>query len=60
MNFLKWDNFVEKNEGGGRHWHMKLGRKGENFDDSVEVVKDYIRNRFAVFGVKISGINRKA
>ena len=45
MNFLKWDNFVEKNEG-GRHWHMELGRKGENFDDSVEVVKDYIRNRF--------------
>ena len=46
LNFLKWDNYEEKRNGRRRQWNMGLGRKGENFDISVEVVKDYIRNRF--------------
>ena len=46
LNFLKWDNFVEE-EDDNSHWHFDLGRKGENFDFSVEVVKNYVRDRFA-------------
>lgn len=43
LNFLKWDNFVSDKE---TPWNIDFGRKGENFEVSVEVVKDYVRNRF--------------
>ena len=45
LNFLKWDNFVKEEED-SFHWHMKFGREGENFDVSVEVVKNYVKERF--------------
>ena len=43
LNFLKWDNFESDKDS---PWHIDFGRKGENFEVSVEVVKDYVRNRF--------------
>jgi len=49
MNFLKWDNFVEEYDPYGFNWGTRdylFGRKGENFETSVDVVKDYIRKRF--------------
>ena len=45
LNFLKWDNFVKEEED-RFPWHMDFGRKGENFDISVEVVKNYVKERF--------------
>ena len=35
-----------KEEEDSFHWHMKFGREGENFDVSVEVVKNYVKERF--------------
>ena len=43
LNFLKWDNFVIEEE---VPWHIDFGRKGESFDVSVEVVKNYVKERF--------------
>ena len=43
LNFLKWDNFESDKDS---PWNIDFGRKGENFEVSVEVVKDYVRNRF--------------
>ena len=49
LNLLKWDNYVESGKGKGRGWgggFGGFGRKGENFEVSVEVVKDYVKDRF--------------
>lgn len=49
LNFLKWDNFVEEYDPYGFNWGMRdylFGRKGENFQISVEVLRNYIRGRF--------------
>lgn len=49
LNFLKWDNFVEEYDPYGFNWGTRdylFGRKGENFEVSIDVVKDYIRKRF--------------
>ena len=48
LNFLKWDNYVSESRGrGGRGGGgFGLGRKGENFEESVEVVKNYVKQRF--------------
>lgn len=49
LNFLKWDNFVEEYDPYGFNWGTRdylFGRKGENFEGSVDVVKDYVRKRF--------------
>ena len=45
LNFLKWDNFVEE-PNPGMPYIIDFGRKGEDFDFSVEVVKDYVKDRF--------------
>ena len=45
LNFLKWDNFVEEPDP-GMPFIIDFGRKGEDFDFSVEVVKDYVKDRF--------------
>ena len=45
LNILKWDNYVAEGKG-GRQRGGGFGRKGENFEDSVEVLKDYVKNRF--------------
>ena len=50
LSLLKWDNYVAEGKG-GRQWgggggFGGFGRKGENFDTSVEVLKDYVKNRF--------------
>ena len=49
LNFLKWDNFVEEYDPYGFNWNIRdylFGRKGENFEVSVNVIKYYIRKRF--------------
>ena len=49
LNFWKYDNFVEEYDPYGFNWGMRdflFGRKGENFELSVEVLKDYILKRF--------------
>ena len=48
LDILKWDHYVASGNGNGRQgWGGGgLGRKGENFEVSVEVVKDYVKNRF--------------
>ena len=46
LNMLKWDNYVTEGKGGRQWGGGGFGRKGENFDDSVEVLKDYVKNRF--------------
>ena len=49
LNLLKWDNYVESGKRKGRGWgggFGGFGRKGVNFEVSVEVVKDYVKNRF--------------
>jgi hypothetical protein len=45
LSLLKWDNYVAEGKG-GRQRGGGFGRKGENFEDSVEVLKDYVKNRF--------------
>jgi len=45
LNFLKWDHYVEENRW-GRGWGFGFGRKGEDFETSVEVLKDYVHKRF--------------
>ena len=45
LNMLKWDNYVTEGKG-GRQWGGGFGRKGEDFDTSVEVLRDYVKNRF--------------
>ena len=50
LNFLKWDNFVEEYDPYGFNWGMRnylFGRKGENFEMSVEVLRNYIQGRFS-------------
>ena len=55
LNILKWDNYVE--EGNGRKMRGGgFGRKGENFEDSVGVVKEYVKNRF----ISLTGLINKA
>jgi hypothetical protein len=51
LNLFKWDNTVTQNRNpwggnGGRGGGMGFGRKGEDFEASVEVIKEYVRNRF--------------
>ena len=46
LNMLKWDNYVAEGRGGRQWGGAGFGRKGENFDESVEVLKDYVKNRF--------------
>ena len=51
LNILKWDNYVaEENGKGGRGDRGDrgggFGRKGENFEDAVGVLKEYVKNRF--------------
>ena len=41
LNFIKWDNFVPETPS---PWDIDFGRKGEDFETSVEVVKEYIKN----------------
>ena len=41
LNFLKWDNYGENSDGG-----LGLGKKGEDFETSIKVVKEYVQNRF--------------
>ncbi len=43
LNFIKWNNYVEEDD---FRFPWDFGRKGENFEVSVEVVKDYVVNRF--------------
>ena len=49
LNILKWDNYVE-NRGNGRGrgggFGLGLGKKGEEFETSVEILKEYVQNRF--------------
>jgi hypothetical protein len=47
LDILKWDHYVAS--GNGRQgWGGgdMFGRNNENFEVSVEVVKDYVKNRF--------------
>ena len=46
LNLLKWDNYVAEGKGGRQWGGGGFGRKGEDFDVSVEVLKDYVKNRF--------------
>ncbi len=43
LNFIKWDNFVPETPS---PWDIDFGRKGEDFETSIEVVKNYIKDRF--------------
>ena len=43
LNFIKWDNFVPETPS---PWDIDFGRKGEDFETSVEVVKGYVKDRF--------------
>ena len=43
LNFIKWNGYVEEDD---FRFPWDFGRKGENFEVSVEVVKDYVVNRF--------------
>ena len=50
LNFLKWDNCFEKIPWEGPNYESDdYGRKGENFKESVQVLKDYIKQRFDSF-----------
>ena len=42
LNLLKWDNYVKE---GRQGWGFPLGRKGENFVESLEIVKVYVKDR---------------
>jgi len=44
LNSMKWVNFVPEKPS---PWNIDFGRKGEDFETSVEVVKIYVRDRFA-------------
>ena len=47
LDILKWDHYVASGNGRqGRGGGSMFGRNGENFEVSVEVVKDYVKNRF--------------
>ena len=57
LNMLKWDNYVVERKG-GRQWGGGgggFGRKGEDYV-SVEVLKDYVKNRF----ISLTNIINKA
>ena len=57
LNFLKWDNFVEEYDLYGFNWGTRdylFGRKGENFEISVNIIKDYIRKRFVSLNTLIN------
>ena len=43
LNFLKWDNYFEEIS---NEESENFGRRGENFEESVQVLKDYINLRF--------------
>ena len=43
LNFIKWDNFVPEKTS---PWGLDFGRKGEDFETSIEVVKGYVKDRF--------------
>ena len=43
LNFLKWDNYFEEIS---NEESENFGRRGENFEESVQVLKDYINQRF--------------
>jgi len=42
LNFIKWDNFVPD---APAPWDIDFGRKGEDFETSVEIVKGYVKDR---------------
>lgn len=42
---MKWDHYVEEGRW-GRGWGFGFGRNGEDFETSVEVLKDYVHKRF--------------
>ena len=49
LNILKWDNYVENwgnGRGRGGGFRLGLGKNGEEFETSVEVLKEYVKNRF--------------
>ena len=51
LNFLKWDNNFEKIPWEGPNYESEdYGRKGENFEESVQVLKDYVKLRFGSLG----------
>ena len=51
LNFLKWDNNFEKIPWEGPNYESEdYGRKGENFEESVQVLKDYVKLRFESLG----------
>ena len=51
LNFLKWDNNFEKIPWEGPNYEADdYGRKGENFEESVQVLKDYVKLRFGSLG----------
>ena len=63
LNFLKWDNFAEEYDPYGFNWGTRdylFGRKGENFDVSVDVIKDYIKKRFESLSYLINNANSLA
>lgn len=50
LNFLKWDNNFEKIPWEGPNYESEdYGRKGENFEQSVQVLKEYVKLRFKSF-----------
>ena len=49
LNFLKWDN-IEKGQGRYDYLKFDYGRsQEENFEVSIEILKDYIKKRFITF-----------
>ena len=51
LNFLKWDNNFEKIPWEGPNYESEdYGSKGENFKESVQVLKDYVKLRFGSLG----------
>jgi hypothetical protein len=51
LNYMKWDNFASKGQGG---WGMGgmggFGRKAETFDAAVDRLKEYVKKRFTSLG----------
>ncbi len=46
LNFIKWDHFENNEKGRGHRGGFGFGRQGENFEESIEVLEDYVKNRF--------------
>ena len=61
LNFLKWDNNKEKIPWEGPNYESEdYGRKGGNFEESVQVLKDYVKLRFGSLGKLIDNAVAKA